>query len=103
MNYLNARGINFVHQKTFDRLADKRALYYDFFLEDESVLIEYDGEQHYRPIEYFGGEPVFNKQRKHDVIKDEYARLNNLTLVRIPYYLNNSELHNLLDKTIRKA
>jgi rubrerythrin len=103
MNYLNARGINFVHQKTFDSLADKRSLYYDFFLEDYGILIEYDGEQHYRPIEYFGGEPVFNKQKEHDIIKDEYASLNKLNLVRVPYYLNNSEVQNLLDKTIRKA
>ena len=103
ISYLTEHGIDFVHQKKFDDLTDVRYLSYDFFLEEARILIEYDGEQHYRPVEYFGGDIVFNKQKEHDAMKDEYARLNNLTLVRIPYYLTNAEVQKLLDKTIRKA
>lgn len=62
---------------------------FDFAIFDENKnlikLIEYDGEQHFYPIEFFGGEGRFNQQQKNDKAKDEYCKKNNIFLQRISY------------------
>jgi len=70
----------------------------------ELVAVEYDGEQHYRPVN-FGGRSVelsdiaFIKQQKDDKIKDKRAADNNINLFRIPYFdwqeNQNDTLHEL--------
>lgn len=62
---------------------------FDFIIMKENniiALIEYDGEQHYRPVEYFGGENKFKIQQIRDERKDIYCKENNILLIRIPYY-----------------
>lgn len=49
-------------------------------------LIEFDGEQHFKPIEHFGGEEKFLIQQNRDKKKNEYCKNNNIILQRIPYY-----------------
>lgn len=48
-----------------------------------SFLIEYDGEFHYKQIY---PEHDFVGQQKRDKIKDEYCKLHNIDLLRIPYW-----------------
>ena len=56
-------------------------------LKDNSiVLIEIQGEQHYKPVDYFGGEKKFLKQQKYDNIKRNYCKNNNIRLIEIPYW-----------------
>ena len=50
------------------------------------MCIEYDGQQHFEPNEYFGGQKHFNILKRHDNIKDEYCQDNKIKLVRIPYW-----------------
>ena len=38
------------------------------------MAIEYDGQQHYKPIEKFGGEKAFEKTKFRDVIKNNYCK-----------------------------
>lgn len=49
-------------------------------------LIEYDGEQHFHEIEYFGGWEAFAKQQERDQRKDKYCEEQGLLLQRIPYW-----------------
>lgn len=62
---------------------------YDFAIlnDDNRVLrlIEFDGNQHNKPYEYFGGEEKFLKVQKNDALKNQYALSHNIPLVRIPY------------------
>lgn len=64
-------------------------LRYDFIITDENkiplYLIEYDGEQHFKSVEQWGGEERLKKQQIYDNIKNEYAINHNLPLIRIPY------------------
>lgn len=64
-------------------------LRYDFIIINENntpkYLIEYDGEQHFKPIENWGGIERYEKQKLYDEIKNQYALNNNLPLIRIPY------------------
>lgn len=48
-------------------------------------LIEFDGEQHFRPIDFFGGEEKFQKQKQTDQRKDAYCQEHGIKLVRILY------------------
>ena len=49
------------------------------------MCIEYNGQQHYMPIDYFGGEKHYESQIKHDKIKANYCSNNNINLLIIPY------------------
>jgi very-short-patch-repair endonuclease len=59
---------------------------FDFFIPEFNTCIEYDGRQHFEPIEYFGGFYSLEKQRIKDKIKDNFCKNNNIKLIRIPYY-----------------
>lgn len=48
-------------------------------------LIECQGQQHYKPVEMFGGEEQFAKQQIHDEIKRNYAKDIDVKLIEIPY------------------
>ena len=52
---------------------------------DYNVLIEYQGEQHYEPQDFFGGEERYIEQQEHDKRKREYAKLHNIKLLEISY------------------
>ena len=73
----------------------------DFYIEDINLAIEYDGQQHYKPIEKFGGQEEFEKTIYRDKLKDKYCNDNNIQLIRIPYYdFNNIE--SILDNLFKK-
>lgn len=70
----------------FDDCRDKKPLPFDFYLPDYDVCIEYQGEQHYKSIEYFGGDDGFRIRQMHDKIKRNYCKDNNIYLIEIPYW-----------------
>ena len=72
-DWLSSRGISFVIQKKFPTCKHKRLLAFDFYLESLRTLIEFDGAQHYRPVNWFGGERAFKLTQKRDSIKNEWA------------------------------
>ena len=72
---------------------------YDFILLDKNFhpyrLIEYDGKQHFFPIDYFGGEESFIQQKQRDERKNEYCKEHNIPLYRIPYNYSNEKMNML--------
>ena len=64
-------------------------LRFDFaiFNEDGSIkcLLECQGEQHYKPVEEFGGDEQFQSQLKNDSLKRQYAKEHNIKLLEISY------------------
>ena len=84
---LNNLGITYKIQYRFsDCKGDNKTLPFDFYIEDKNILIEYDGIQHFEPIDFFGGKEGFEKQQKYDNIKNQYCKDNNIKLIRIPYF-----------------
>ena len=79
---LKKENIAFVREKTYEDLARGR-FRFDFYLIDYKVLIEIDGEQHFKPIY---GRQSFIKGQEHDRRKNSYCLANNITLYRIPYW-----------------
>lgn len=56
-----------------------------FYLPQYNTCIEYDGKQHYYPINFFGGEERLKKNIQRDEIKTNYCFVNNIRLLRIRY------------------
>ncbi|PDY25850.1 hypothetical protein COM83_02820 [Bacillus cereus] len=72
----------------------KNLLRYDFAVlgSDNSIkcLIECQGEQHYNPVDEFGGVSQYESQVKNDELKSVYAESHNIPLFEIPYYTCNT-------------
>lgn len=100
--FLEKNNIKYQQQKTFEGLlglSDKRNLSYDFYIEDKNILIEYQGKQHYEPVEYFGGEEKFLIQLEHDKRKKDFAMSNNIDLLEISY-LQYKEIEDILRRKL---
>ena len=59
---------------------------------DYNTLIEYDGDQHFKPIKYFGGEEKYNILKNNDEIKNEYCKTHKINLIRIPYTFSENDV-----------
>lgn len=78
-------NIIFQQEKAFPSCkGELRELPFDFYVEN-SYLIEYDGEQHFHPIDIFGGQKRFLFTKERDEIKTCWCLQNNIPLIRIPY------------------
>lgn len=55
----------------------------DVFLPIHKVAIEFQGAQHIRPVDYFGGEKAFKKQQKRDARKVKLCEENNCELIEV--------------------
>lgn len=58
---------------------------YDIFIQELNVAIEYQGQQHFEPIEYFGGVNAFEKTKIRDKEKKELSDKHNIKLIYINY------------------
>ena len=96
--FLEKNNINFIRQKKFNDCRNKNKLPFDFYLPTENILIEYDGIMHYKPIEYFGGNDGLLLRKKLDLIKNNYCKINNIKLIRIPYF--EKDVINILKKSL---
>ena len=100
-NYLLENNIDFIPQKTFIDCKYKNTLSFDFYLPTLDICVEFDGIQHFKSIEHFGGDKMFEIQKVIDNIKNLYCINNSIKLIRIPYYeLNN--INNILFDKIKK-
>lgn len=108
MSLLEENNIFYEYDKNFSKdlvSLDGFPLRCDFILYFNDLpirIIEYDGEQHFRPIEKFGGEKEFLKIRERDKIKDEYFLKKQIPLIRIPYTLNKITIEDLMTDKYRK-
>jgi hypothetical protein len=84
-SYLSENNISFIHQKKFNDLKDKKPLSYDFYLPDYNLLIEYNGEQHYRENSFNKDRKFFLLQKHHDWQKRKYARDKEINLLTITF------------------
>lgn len=83
MDFLSEYKINYIYNHTFDDCASKKLLPFDFYLPDYNLIIETDGEHHFRPV---WGEQHHLRTQKHDKIKNDYCRCNSIKLIRIPFW-----------------
>lgn len=70
----------------------------DIFIKELSVAIEYNGEQHYTPIDIFGGIETFNKQKELDVRKYNKCVENRCKVSYIKYNYTDQTLNDILNE-----
>ena len=88
MQLLTKYNINYLKEYTFDDLVSPlrgRKLRFDFFINNQ-YLIEYDGRQHFEVAPNWGGEEKFKENQLNDKVKNEYCKIHNIPLIRIPYW-----------------
>ena len=103
-NFLIENKVKFSEQKRFKYCVNKKSLPFDFSAKD--VLIEYQGRQHYKIVDFFGGESGLKYRRKNDQIKRNYCKKNKIPLLEIRYDDEDWEntlktfltKHNVIDK-----
>lgn len=107
-NLLDKFNVVYQIQKTFNdfpRTRGCRKLFYDFYLQEYNLLIEYQGEQHDRPIKYSKNmtdaiaQERFNKQKRNDKRKKDYAKDHNIKLLEI-WYWDFDNIENILRRTL---
>lgn len=87
-NILKDNNVSFEKQKIFKECKDVNYLRFDFYLPEFNLAIEYNGIQHYFPIDFFGGQKKLLLTQKHDAIKKEYCKNNNIKYLTISYKEN---------------
>lgn len=65
---------------------DKGCMSYDVYICGLKTAIEYQGKQHFEPVEYFGGEENYNKQKERDKLKLLKSMENGVKLVYVNYW-----------------
>ena len=87
-NFLDEHNIFHIRQHDYVELlgVGGKKLSYDFYLPEYNLLIEFQGEQHEHPIEFFGGIKKFIKQKIHDTRKRKYCHEHNINFLEIWYY-----------------
>ena len=84
--WLDKRGVQYERQKTFDECININKLKFDFYLPNHNLCIEYDGRQHFKPVDYLGGKKRFEYTKKNDLIKNKFCKDANIRLLRIGYF-----------------
>lgn len=119
---MNNIGIEFKTQYRNSKCRNKLPLPFDFkvITSNQVIMIEYDGEQHFIPINFSGKGHEKSKEnlivtQKNDNIKNQYCIDDNIPLIRIPYwekdniecilgnvlaYFNIGGLNNKIDKEL---
>lgn len=100
---LSAENIPFEKQKTFDTCRYPDSNYpakFDFYVNNE-YIIEFDGIQHFQPIEFFNQTISHSSLLQKDAYKTQWCKENHIPIIRIPYTkLNNLTIEDLLIKEV---
>lgn len=90
IEFLNKNNIKFEKEKKFPDCKgrnNRSQLRFDFFLVEYNILIEYDGEHHFSPVNKgYRAKYVHERTKINDEIKDNYIREKGLGLLRIPHW-----------------
>lgn len=84
--FLESNKIEYIQEKRFEDCRDKKPLPFDFYLPKYNYVIEFDGQQHFEDIGYGNHKVTI----EHDKIKNEYCKLHNINILRIPYWDGNN-------------
>jgi len=104
-NLLSVKKYKFETEKQFKELGNQK---FDFYLPDDNILIEYDGEQHFEPR---FGKSEYTRQLNYNILyesdnlKNQFIKSNNLGLglIRIPYTLKKGTYDKLLEGALQSV
>ena len=97
-DYLVKKGISHLREYKFPDCKYINPLPFDFYLPDLTTAIEYDGRQHFEPVNFKGRMTdlsvleSFQQTQARDKIKTDYCLQNGIQLIRIPYLVKDIDL-----------
>lgn len=102
--WLDNNNIKYYRQYAFDECKHERKLRFDFYLPELNTCIEYQGEQHFKPIAFYDEDysdtlSKYKSQVFRDNIKRDFCTKNDIRLIEIPYWEIN-HIDSFLHKTI---
>lgn len=86
--YLEKNNFKYIPQYIFDNCKDINHLKFDFYIPELNICIEYNGRQHYVPVDFWGGAEGLKQTKKRDNIKINYCKQNNINLIIIKHSQN---------------
>ena len=98
--YLDNNFIEYISQKRFEDCRNILPLPFDFYIPSLNLVIEYDGEQHFK-IAFGNGEEELQERKRKDEIKNNYCKQNNINILRIPYW-EFENIENIICQEIKK-
>lgn len=105
--WLSANGFQYEREKTFPGCGEHKQRYrFDFYLPKENLCIEFDGQNHFRIVNYSGRADeahltqVLWDTQERDFRKDKFCAENGIDILRISYDEFNQIPHILRDKLI---
>ena len=104
---LDKYNINYETEYSFSNCINpetNKLLRFDFYLPEYNLLIEFDGEQHYKYTGGWNTREAFRKRVIRDVIKNNFVINNHIPLIRIPYWdLDKLDLEYLEERGLKKC
>lgn len=99
--FLLKRDIIFISQMKFKNFTSINGVPYqfDFYIPSINTCIEFDGKQHFEPVEYWGGQEGLERRKRSDEIKNKFCTDNNINLIRISY---NEDIEERLKNIVSK-
>ena len=86
IRFLDRHGIPYTYPIKSDYApGTKKTFYVDFYLEQKNLIIEYNGDQHYRKRDEWGGEEQLDWQKRRDEGLREHCEREQVDLLEIPY------------------
>ena len=79
-------NVIYQHRPYFLKSSSGGQMSYDIFISRLNIAIEYQGKQHFEPVDFFGGIDGFEKLKIRDAEKLELSKINGIKLVYINYW-----------------
>lgn len=73
----------------------------DIFIRDLNIAFEYQGRQHFEPVEFFGGEEAFKEVQKRDKEKKEKCKKKGIRLFYVLENYDINEVFGIIEKVIK--
>lgn len=111
IKWLKYKKIDYIREKIIKNInfESRKFIRVDFEITDRNIWIEYNGQQHYNFSSNYmfsthhklSSEEEFNLQVKRDKELRNYCKLNNITLIEIPYtYYTYEQISDVLERTL---
>lgn len=89
--------------ESFDTHSNYYGYRFDYYLPTHRLIIEFDGRQHVKAVDHFGGQKEFNKQAKRDEIKEKFCFRNQISIIRMSHNSKVSDLDFMMRLFFKKG
>lgn len=79
-------NVIYQHRPFFLKTSIGGQMSYDVFIPKLKLAFEYQGQQHFEPIEFFGGEESYKQTCERDKAKKTLSKLNGIKLIYVNYW-----------------